>query len=298
MDFTAEKITDQKRYARGEQLKFAQTLLRVRDHAHNRKWRALILAGGAPQGEINAIRELMPAAHITAVDIEQDCVEAAVRAGADYVVRCDLADLATKTLAYGSTAKAPNTAFAGLDKFDLVHLDFCSNLGPDLRRIVNVYRSLVTGRGIYIVSFSYGRDVTEVFKLESDINRSVLGAEVPDAVAIRVAWLFRTQQWSIRSIITYRGAAMPMCSVLCQVGWQQGLNSKLQEDRYRDDCVAASYASLLPGDFELAVTMPDPSKLYDCPQERIESLRRSHTAIMASYTRNTRRSAADQELRP
>src|SRR4051812_22114148 len=94
--FSEATISDQKRLARGEQLLVARSCLRFRDEAHNRKWRVMVLAGASPAGEIAAIREVLPTAHITAVDKDHSCVRAAKDAGADETLQVDLTNYVTK----------------------------------------------------------------------------------------------------------------------------------------------------------------------------------------------------------
>src|ERR1700761_4855930 len=79
----AESISDQKRIVRAEQWTLARQILRARDATHHPKWRFLTIAGPIPAEEIDCIRNLMPKAHITAIDIDAKNVAAAKTAGAD-----------------------------------------------------------------------------------------------------------------------------------------------------------------------------------------------------------------------
>lgn len=282
--FTAETISDQKRLARGEHLLAARSYLRARDFTHNKRWSVLSMAGGSPGGEIGAIRELMPQAHITAVDRDSACLEAAIEAGCDEVVQCDLSEFSVERGPYGSTTRKVVPALQGA-KFDLLNLDLCSLATPETRMIFNLY-SAALGRAssVRMFTFSYGRDVAEAYASRAskaaDWQHELLSrAGVPEQVAGRILYLFggpheqkdhgAGKMNDLRSVIAYRGAAMPMVSALFHRGRH------------------LSFVKLGPGDFEIAVTCPDPERLYACPQERIEALRRSHAAIKAAYSRRT-----------
>jgi hypothetical protein len=157
--FDASKVTDQKRFVRGEQMLLARRCLRIRDEIHSAPWRIMIMAGAAPEGEINAIRELMPKAHITAIDNDERCLTAALNCGADEVVHVDL----TEWGEYENTFRKKPAAKLGDRRFDVVCLDLCANVNATTKKMARVYRSLVAHYGVYIVNFSYGRDVVELF---------------------------------------------------------------------------------------------------------------------------------------
>lgn len=297
--FDESTITDQKRLVRGEQLLQARTCLRERDEVHHRRWRVMIMAGGAPAGEIAAIRELMPKAHIVAVDKNRECLLAAAAAGADQVVECDLTEWELIQSGYSQTKK-PNRCIAEMDRFDILHLDLCAGANEISRRIIHIYKPMVTARGVLITTFSYGRDVVEMFNAAHemvknradgddeylDIYERLLRAKIPELVLGRILYLCPGQQWlsSLRSVMSYRGREMPMCSLLFSFG-------KPTQD--------VSFVQVEPGDFELAVTYPDSVNLYDCPQERIDGLRRRFAAIKASLTRISRASSEEEfTLRP
>lgn len=304
--FSGKRISDQKRLVRGEQLLKARTVLRVRDEVHHRKWRILIMAGGAPKGEVAAIRELMPKAHILAVDNDPSCLDAAIEAGVDDVVQCDLTDWTPLNIAltsgggwqpehhYTASYKRAAAPIARHAPFDLVCLDLCAGVNKTTRYMFHAYRQLLTPAGVMLLTFSYGRDVTELFmqtltdfrqlskngQTESQEERRVrilsqvqkLG--IPDLLAGRLFYLFSpTELERVGSIMVYRGNEMPMCSVFYAAG------------RPYD---GMSFVQVEPGDFELAVAYPDAASLYDCPQERIETLRRKFAAIKASITRSER----------
>lgn len=267
-NFKAETVSDQKRLARGQHWLAVRSALRVAHHAHQKPWRILILAGGAPEGEIRAIREVMPKAHITAVDTDAACCEAAAVAGADVTHCGDVMDLAEK-------------------EFDAVCLDFC---GPVSSAMSQAVRAFFRRAYVVVVNFCYGRDVKEVaidalekaergFKSDTSTENAarILSTGMPRHVAARVYSLLRSMAPRLRSVIIYAGNEMPMCSCLLTKG---GKNARL------------SYVALAEGDFELAVLdTTNVSNLYDCPQERIEALRRREVALRAVQTRRAREAA-------
>lgn len=287
MKFTAKTVTDQKRLVRGEQWLFVRRLLRARDERHSMNWRVLILAGGAPHGEIAAIRELMPKAHIVAVDRDRQCLEAAIDAGADDVIECDL-------YAYEREVKGnghyPSSVFVlpqplrHVAPFDAIHLDFCGLVCDQMKRATRlVVQYLLINRGCLIQTFSYGRDVVEMF-LDAGRTYSFAGQhpntdtvtislpdEIPDTVAGRLLYLGQVRY--LRSVMLYRGPAAPMVSAL----YQKYANA------YRN---TMSVVKVEPGDFELAVTYPDAVNLYDCPESRIKSFRQKFAAIKAVMNRS------------
>lgn len=283
-EFDYSKISDQKRLVRGEQLLLARTLLRARDNAHHKRWRVLMMPGGSPQGEVAAIRELMPKSIITAIDINSVCLEAAIDAGVEEVIQCDLMDIESPT-GRGSGGRATAPREIRDRKFDLIDLDFCCGVNGISKGSMNAYQKLLTVQGVLIVTFSYGREVIEYFmeivrqwrsvnqynSARNEAIEKMKQSGIPDGLAGRLCMIFNSPQiQGIRSIMAYQGNQMPMCSVVCQMNSKDGL---------------IPYVKVSPGDFELAVTYPDAANLYDCPKDRIESLRRSFTAIKASITR-------------
>ncbi len=286
LQFDGTRISDQKRFVRGEQYLAARTALRVRDFVHHAKWRVLIMAGGSPRGEVRAIQELMPRAHITAVDRDERCLQAAIDAGVDEVVQCDLSEFSGQI---GTTSFGPATALRALPPWDVVSLDLCGVANPTTKKISKACAYLVSKRGVFILTFSYGRDVIEAIKKQPIHNfdcvdgsaQAVFDAGASDLLLRRISYLFDGNSRvgrGISSIFTYRGAEMPMCSVLCGgelITTDKGVR-------------APSFVQVERGDFELAVCYPESAALYDCPQDRIDALRRKHAAIKASYTRLTK----------
>lgn len=272
--FDESKITDQKRLARGEQLLAARTYLRARYEAHHPETRILMMAGGAPHEEIAAIRELMPKAQVVAVDRDPVCLDAALAAGADEAVLCDLTDMPTEM---GRWKRHPAIDRPGA--FHLVHFDLMGLATRDLLRMLRVYAPLATD--VFILTFSYGRDVVEVYEAatyrETGWADTLSKAGVPRSIGGRLLYLFagsgqKLHMSTMQSVIAYRGTAMPMVSAMFCFGDRRLLRP-------------LSFTLLEPGDFEIAVAHPDPSLLYACPQERLAALRRSHAALKAAYTR-------------
>lgn len=272
MNFTADRVSDQKRLVRGEQWLYARTKLRARDAVHQKAWRILTLAGQAPKGEITAIRELMPKAFIVAVDKDPRCLEAAIIAGADEVVHCDLTDFSVR----GKTKCGPHVEIEALGPFDVVNLDLCGGSNLTTRALVRAYKPLLASKGVMVLTFSYGRDVTEAFQEEIRVQyiSDRVSQSIRDPKILgRLSFALRSFSLDhLHSVFVYRGAEMPMISALLVQGF---LN--------RPEKV--SFVRVENGDFEIAVCHPDPGRLYDCPQDRIESLRRTHAALRASYTR-------------
>lgn len=308
MKFSGDKISDQKRLARGEQLMAARYWLRLRDGVHHAKWRVMILAGGDPSGEVAAIREVMPKAHITAVDRDPACLEAAINAGVDEVVHVDLSDF---EMAGNSSVRNPPQALQALPRFDLVSLDLCSGANEPTRQLIAVNRRLTAHRGVCVFTISYGRDVQEVFAFclnstrgwayhagdpdgtdhtSEKIRRNrewcerLKSAKVPDGLAGRLSYLIGSRRDVIKSVIAYRGNEMPMCSVLL-CGSNGG---RTRFTAGPDTLTPLSYVQLEPGDLELAACYPETANLYDCPADRIASFRRSFAAKLAVNSRRAK----------
>lgn len=277
--FAASTVSDQKRLARGEHWLFTRSLLRAWHRTHRSDWRIMTLAGGAPKGEFDAIKELMPSANITAVDKDQACIEAAIEDGADDVI---CADLTEWSFLDGSTYKRPTAQLVG-KSFDVVNLDLCGGASEATRDMINVYRGLVARPGVLKVTFSYGRDVVEFFKFRQAIPPDLEVTGMPQTVAARLAYLLGPHVDMIASVILYSGNEMPMCSVVIECPGKGNRITKGYREQRR-----ISFTKLQDEDFELAVLHPDVRLLYDCPQERIDALRRSHAALKAVATRKAK----------
>jgi SAM-dependent methyltransferase len=274
--FGAELISDNKRLARGEHLLMARNVLRARDGVHNRPWRVLMMSGDSPAGNIAALRSLMPKCHITAVDKDMRCLDSAIECGVDEVVHCDVTELANET----PTRVRPNPQLTDLDTFDLVDLDLCGLVTKQSMVALNANFRLVKPGGVLMFTFAYGRDVVEVFEYGNYHGGQFTAIGASPSLAKRLAFVSAkcNHGHKLRSVIAYRGAEMPMCAMLF--------------DKGSSFCATkTSFIQVGRGDFELAVVYPDAARLYDCPQERIESLRRQFAAIKASITTKARRSA-------
>ena len=282
-NFTEATVSDQKRLVRGEHWLLTRTLLRKRDERHHLPWRVLMIAGGSPRGEIVAIREVMPKAYIVAADIDQECLSAAD--SADETVCCDLLE----SIKSKGTTSVPAVMYER-ERFDAINLDFCGPVSRELSRMVGMYlRTALTSRGVLMVTFSYGRDVAEMFvgrerKFLVDVSSCSyrkeqewreLPQEIPDTIAGRISYLGNLEY--LESVMSYKGNEMPMCSLLFQKG--------IEEMRRRQ---RISYTKVDPDDFGLAVVYPDAASLYDCPAERIQSFRNHFAAMKAVATRKAR----------
>jgi hypothetical protein len=282
----SEAISDQKRLVRGEHWLRARHFLRARDDVHHAAWRLMIIAGPAPDEEITCIRELMPKAHILAVDIHEANLMAAIDAGADDTIRCDIGNLVCESSSYSKRFFPPPPLRD--QKFDAICLDLTGPANDWLRRIGGVYyqESLVT-RGVMMVTFSYGRDVVE--RIVEDWRQEIKKPryhdcplshldKIPEPIAARV-WsaLAGTRSKALDSCIQYRGNKMPMMSCLIVKGRSMP---------------PAGFIAVDPDDYGLAATMADPGNVYAYPAERIEHFRtvykRSQAAHKAVATRKQR----------
>lgn len=296
--------TDQKRVARGEHLKLARDRLRVRDQVHHCHWKVLMIAGPEPEGELKAIKELMPSSHILCVDLKMECVVKGA-AIADAILCCDLSPVQKKTK-YGSIQFEPNPELLSRGPFDLVDLDLCGNPSSDTGRLVRVNSRLLTTRGVLMVTFSYGRDVVPWIdesyrKLKARYNkrddwkyasapekglRRFIESSIPQHLKSRIASVLDISLIArLRSVIQYHGKNMPMCSLLINAP-----SSSIEK---------ISFCKLDNEDFEnvmLENYYGDPCLIYDCPEERLLFLRRSATARKAVITRQRR--IKEMELLP
>jgi len=267
-DFSGSMISDQKRLARGEQWLFARSFLRAWYRSHRSNWNILTLAGGSPIGEIEAIKELMPNARIVAVDRNADFAQAAKLAGATEGIHAELSELISKETR----------------TFEIVNLDLCCGASDETREIVRLSRRIVARPGLMMLTFSYGRDVVEFFRQRRLPADELLAAGVPENIAARLAHIFGDRSGKILSVVLYQGNEMPMCSAILPLLGKGGTG-------IFTDNAKCSFVKLQDGDFEIAVLHPDPSKLYDCPQDRIETLRRREIALKAVSTRRTKAAA-------
>lgn len=292
-------ISDQKRLVRGEHWAMTRRILRERDKVHHANWRVMILAGPEPQEEIDTIRSLLSKAHILAIDMVQENVEKAIAAGADDVACIDLHDwdiFESKTSYYGSLVRPPkffttlpDSVFpakrmgpghpaAYPPKFDAICLDFTGPASDALKKTIATYLTLLSTRGAMMVTFCYGRDVTEVFESKYDPNGWHGSPLVPDKIRQRISYVLGEQKTGhVRSIMQYRGGQMPMVSFVLQ---------KLSSQK-----VDQSFVAVEETDYEDMVVDDWPA-IYSCPQERVEHIRRKRAAQKAVATRKAKASSA------
>ncbi len=293
--FHQSDISDGKRVARGQHWLFARTQLRARDVIHNARWKVLILAGEAPAGEIGCIRELMPHAHITALDRHTTAIKAARDAGADDVrVVADINVLIKKNESK-SSPKVPACYSEIGEDFDVIHLDLCSPLGSQSSTVLRAWTRLLRRGGVMMVTFPYGRDVLEAFaeyeqRPYLDL-KPLQKQKCPQHIINRVLFLFNGTLPGVCSIITYRGHMMPMCSVafMDYGNWNRR---------------GISYCALSNTDVEDVFAEPiDWCKVYDTPLSMIQEIRRRRSARKAAATARERRQhraerRADQAVLP
>lgn len=297
--FSDDLTSDQKRLARAEHWGLARKLLRARDVAHHKPWRTMILAGMSPEWEMGCIRELMPKAHITAVDCDVEAVVIARSKGADEAVLCNLnhyVEAPTYNL-HPQPALPPelSTLVQQSGGFDAIHLDFCSGANELNRDAVRGTRFAMAPDGVMIVTFSYGRDVLEFFEsrahkmaclpqhsIQYEHWQRLAATKLAPTMCARIEYVLGEKFTKYaKSIIIYQGNQMPMCSVLCFAS---------KEKRTRNSGKPPiSVLELEKNDLELAVCSPDLAKLYGLPEERIAAIRRSFAAKQAVHTAKIRK---------
>lgn len=209
LKFSDATISDGKRLVRGEHWLAVRTFLRRRDRVHHAKWRLVTLAGGSPTGEIECLRYLMPKAHITCVDFEQECCEAAIEAGADDVIRGDIIDALCCSPGRGKGRPRLSGEFSALNEADAINLDMCGPANDDLALAIRRAAQAVR-KGAVLATFSYGRDVREIYD-----DGEWKGIPAPLGGRARLLdWPGGANQHGIVSALAYAGNAMPMCSLL------------------------------------------------------------------------------------
>ena len=243
-------ISDQKRLVRERHWERARYYLRVRDRVHNKPWNVLIIAGPVPHEEITCIKKLMKLAVITAVDIDEQNALAAIDAGADEVYCMDIGAIKKIQLPDDYNARFvpphPFDELEGENRFDAICLDLTGPADDWLSKVVQVYfNQALTPKGVMLVTFSYGRDVIEVYDYEWDRHKDLQERlkKMPERIAMRVAYLLKTRVRCLRSCVQYRGGRMPMISLLLE---------KYQDWSYPDficieeqDCVEALEEQML-----------------------------------------------------
>lgn len=322
--FSAAHITDAKRVARGEQYLAARAILRSRS-VEREQPRILILAGGKPSEELGTIRELWRGpwrAHVTAADLCETNLSAAIDAGADEVWCGDLGAFEHRlpATAYGRDTKPraciPAALLAG-GRFDLMHLDFCGTVTASMAGLVGRYhREALTNGGVNIVAFSYGHDVPEAFLSvarggaltgrRGAAVKALMDRGVPEAVCGRIAFLARGGM-RVETIVLYKGNAVPMCSVLFskrqtakregdavkpqgKTWWlRPGLEYSEWPQNENGDCSHVAVTKISDTDLEDAIEHVDAAALYALPEERLRAIRRRAAARKAVNTREAAR---------
>lgn len=178
-------------------------------------------------------------------------------------------------------------------KFEIIDLDFCGPVGPDMQHIIKrcCLTMLDRSRGVLIVTFSYGRDVAEFFLAEARDGHISGGASAkarylmdkgcPETVAGRVIYLAsKMGGMTLRSLCLYQGNRMPMCSTLWEAFQVNNPQGWAGED--------LSVTKMTTEDLPEAVLMPDPGLLYAVPAERILAMRRSAAARRAVATKQAK----------
>ena len=289
-------ISEQKRLVRGEFWLAARKKLRARDKQWHCAWRVLIIAGPAPAEEINCIRTCMHNAHITAVDIEEANVLAAIDAGADDAYVCDIGRTEIVHNPTGNYSKTLPAQELVDKKFDVIALDLTGPANDWLKDVIACYfRQSLTTKGIMTVTFCYGRDVREAIMQEweilqskaSDMRAGYRGQEpypnnpghhysfnilkeIPEQIAMRVWCALRTRCTDLEFCIQYRGSHMPM--VTCLVAKNRPV-------------MGVEFKALAPEDLEFALVNEELnlSKLYATPVERVEAFRAAYKHKLAAY---------------
>ena len=240
--FDASKSTDAKRFVREEHWLAVKAFLRRRDRVHHAKWRLAMVAGPEPAEEIACIRRHMPTAVVIAVDRDPACCRAATKAGADLVVHADL------------FKRPPLKELHGVDA---INLDLCGSITRDVENAVDVYSAIVR-RGVFMLTFSYGRDVVEQY------DHGTFGG-IPDPIlAGRVESLDgRTPpDHRLVSVLAYTGHRMPMCAVL----WRDSSIEK-------SPVMHPAFARITTDDLAASRAYPAAASPYALPAERVAAFR-------------------------
>lgn len=205
MSFTEDTVSDAKRLVRADFY-----LNALRELGGGGVPRFLILAGMAPEGEINCIRCLFPQSTIVACDTDEVAVMAAWDAGADEVHEGDITHI-------DSVARGKY--------FEVINADFCSQVGDQtLGALVRA-----VSKASLLVSFcSYGReDSMAYFEHEASDKESKrewrknfpVAVSLPASVRGRVIAMWRavaqsgTVTCEVKRIYLYKGK-IPMMGIV------------------------------------------------------------------------------------
>jgi hypothetical protein len=287
-------ISDEKRLVRGKHYELARYALRARDAVHSACWKFLTIAGPSPNEEITCIRELFRDAIITSVDNEEANVLAAINAGTDDPLQCNLFNF--QPVPKGALNQVDLRPPQQLDRiFDVICLDLTGHASKALHDLIKIYWNVLSPRGVMIITFSYGRDVVEAYQYDwrcalakygqektwstahtrgiEQLKELIIKHSLSESVAQRIYYALGIRCEFLWSVLQYSGAAMPMVSCLLQK------NGKFLTPRF---------LKISEMDFLLAVTAENLGNIFACPQDRILELRRSLAGTKAATTRALR----------
>ena len=308
-------ISDQKRMVRALHWQRARYFLRARDGSpHNQAWKLLTIAGPVPHEEIGAIRKLMPRAHITAIDIDENNVLAAMGADVDEAHICDVGafikkekDVQTWKDSDGqlhsyrpsgyslvmpppfSDMRAPYAANGSGPanrhqieedaRFDVLNIDLTGSANDWLKQVVQQWftRGLRPG-GVMMVTFSYGRDVVErVFEEWRNAPGNGRYGRVDHTMSYleEIPDMLQARVWYI-----LRSHSCHLDSCIQYVGNKMPMISCLLVKKTLNE--RSRFIQIEPDDYELAVTADDLGSVFACPAERILELRKKQIQRIAA----------------
>jgi hypothetical protein len=229
----------------------------------------------------------MPKAFIIAVDIDPQCCEAALAAGADEAICTDVFAW-QKNSPPVSRSSLPD-AMQALGDLDAINLDLCGGITKNVEQAVTRY-SYICRKGALLLTFSYGRDVCEVYE-----PGEYRGIPEPIGGRVRLIAHRAMYQLNLTSVMVYKGHEMPMCSLM----WSEwrGRDIDIDTDKYNDSDrkkkrIAArpnpSFVKAGNDDLSVACVYPDVAKLYGLPDERVQAFRRHFAALKAVATRRAK----------
>jgi hypothetical protein len=300
-------LSDQKRLVRKLHYEHAMRALRARDHAFNKLWHFLTISGPCPAEEIGCIRGFFTQAHITSVDIEQDRVNAAIDAGADDVICCDLSNFQIIHSAH-NVEYLPPPQIGTERKYDVICLDLQGHATVTLRDLIKVYwKKILAPRGVMMVTMSIGHDVVDAYNYEwnraheelkelrnkkyysphdNANERAIFQLErlykddIPEEILKRLHFALKERSEFLSSVLHYTGNKIPMLSCAL-IKEPQGIY------------LSPRYEKVTKQDFALALATPfDPTKVFGCPQDQIAHARNTMAAYKAVATKRARTAAA------
>jgi hypothetical protein len=235
----------------------------------------------------------MPRANIIAADRSLTAVEAAIDAGADVGVHCDVTEF-RKPPGSSPFASLPEQ-IAQFAPYDIINLDFCGPVAGMEGALRKYSRAAAKAKGILMATFSYGRDVRELYDDEAfgDVPR-------PLAARVRACAVAAMDKMHLCSVLAYSGNQMPMYALLWEMGgkWEKRTCGHTYTNFCTSSCSVLrpplSFARVGAADLYAAATMFDrlePSELYALPPERVLHFRRKFAAEKAVATRRSRRAA-------